>query len=182
MLFAAVLLIGLVVFAFTQGHDWGGPGGNDEGGGRPPMQPGGMRGMFGMYGDMSPEVITKVKTIMESGEKLAKPHKDKAIAIQAEIQTAFLAKKVDVKKVNALIAKEGAENIAARQALTASLIKLKPILTEEQLKRMILTSSATMGMRRRMGGGPGGFNQNPNPGTKPIIKPGTKPTAKPVKK
>ncbi len=178
IVFLTVLLAGLMVFAFAQGHDWGGQGGGPEG--RPPMRDGMGMGGFGggMYSDMTPEVVAKVKTIMAAGEKLAQPHKDKAMAIEKDIQTAFMAKKVDVKKVNALIAKEGAENIAARQAMTASLIKLKPIVTEEQYKRMISARGMMMGGRRRMGNP----DNAPVPAGKPVVKPTAKPAVKPAKK
>jgi hypothetical protein len=171
IVFLIILLAGLMVFAFAQGHDWGGPEG------RPPMRDGMGGPGGGMYGDMTPDTIAKVKIIMAAGEKLAQPHKDKAMAIEKEIQVAFLAKKVDVKKVNALIAKEGSENIAARQAMTASLIKLKPIITEDQFKRKI-RMIGMMGGRRRMG------NQDniPAPTSKHTVKPVVKLTSKPVKK
>jgi Spy/CpxP family protein refolding chaperone len=175
IVFLTILLAGLMVIAFAQGHDWGGPGGGPEG--RPPMRDGMGGPGGGMYGDMTPDTIAKVKIIMAAGEKLAQPHKDKAMAIEKEIQVAFLAKKVDVKKVNALIAKEGSENIAARQAMTASLIKLKPIITEDQFKRKI-RMIGMMGGRRRMG------NQDniPAPTSKHTVKPVVKLTSKPVKK
>lgn len=175
IVFLTILLVSLMVFAFAQGNDWGEPGGGPEG--RPPMRDGMGGPGGGMYGDMTPDTIAKVKSIMVAGEKLAQPHKDKAMAIEKDIHAAFMAKKVDFKKINALIAKEGLENIAARQAMTSSLIKLKPIVSEDQFKRMI-SARGMMGGRRRIG------NQDnfPAPTSKPTIKPVVKPTSKPVKK